>query len=92
MQWVLVDCISQHRMRYMVQIPDGETLWALDTVTCEDTKEFSQVFLGETIVSHREITEADAIKFFKEDNNYISSWTDDQIKESSFTFFKDKND
>ena len=92
MQWILVDCISQYRMRYMIQVPDGEALWALDTVSCEDAKEFSQKWIGETIVSHREISEEDAVKLYKEDNEYLSSWNDDQIKNAGFTFYKQKND
>ena len=92
MQWVLVDCISQYRMRYMVQVPDGQAHWALDTVACEEAKEFSQEWLGETILSHREISEDDALALFKEDNKYASSWTNDQIKENGFTFLEEKND
>jgi len=92
MQWILVDCISQYRMRYMVQVPDGQAHWALDTVALEEAKEFSQEWLGETVVSHRVITEDDAIKLFKEDNSYLSSWTDEKIKEGFFTSYEEKND
>lgn len=92
MQWILVEGISQYRMRYMVQVPDGKSLWALDTVACEEAKEFSQKWVGETILSHREISEDDALALFKEDNEYASSWTNDQIKKNGFTFLEEKND
>ena len=56
-QWVLVECVSTFRQRYMVEVPVGtddlgkdKTLWALDTVTMEEAKEFSQEHIGEQIV------------------------------------------
>jgi hypothetical protein len=88
-KWVLVETISMFRNRYMVEVPDNKIDWALDTVTMEEAKEFSQLHLGETIVSHRPIKEEKAIKLFKEDNSYLSIWTDEQIKKSGFTSIKD---
>jgi bifunctional DNA-binding transcriptional regulator/antitoxin component of YhaV-PrlF toxin-antitoxin module len=67
---VLVDCISQYRMRYLVEVPKGKKEWALDTVTMNEGVEFSQEHLGETIVSHRVISREDALKVCKEDNAY----------------------
>ena len=62
-QWVLVETVSTFRERYMVEVPVGidrygkdKADWALDTVTLEEAKEFSQEHLGETIVSHRVVT------------------------------------
>ena len=67
LQWVLVETVSQFRQRYMVQVPVGTDQfgndkldWALDTVTLEEAKEFSQKHLGETIISHRVVTEEEA--------------------------------
>jgi hypothetical protein len=70
-EWVLVECISQFRERYMVEVPAGKTEWALDTVTMEEAKEFSQKFLGETIVSHRVVTEEEALRLCDIDNEYF---------------------
>ena len=51
-QLVLVECVSTFRQRYMVEVPVGtddygndKTLWALDTVTMQEAKEFSQEYL-----------------------------------------------
>jgi hypothetical protein len=77
-------------MRYMVEVPEGKSEWALDTVTLEKAKEFSQFSLGEQIVSHRVIAEADAVKLCIEDNPYISSWNDDLIKQNMFTYVDDE--
>lgn len=68
---VLVECISQYRMRYLVEVPKGKKEWALDTVTMDEAKEFSQEHLGETIVSSRIISEQDAMALCKQDNDYM---------------------
>lgn len=89
-KWVMVECISQYRMRYMVEAPDDHPEWALDTVTCEDAKEFSQLWLGETIVSHRVVSEEEALKICDEDNDYLKSWTAEQKKNSMFTSMEEQ--
>jgi len=49
-KFVLVDCIAQYRMRYIIEVPDDHNdkeypcsaiQYAEDTVTCEDMKELS---------------------------------------------------
>ena len=71
---VLVECIQQYRMRYVVEVPVGKSDWALDTVTMEEAVEFSQLSLGETIVSHRVVSKDDVLKLCDIDNDYCSSW------------------
>jgi hypothetical protein len=82
-KYVLVETISQFRMRYVIEVPldhnDKEvpcsaTEWASDTVTCEEAKEFSQEWLGETIVSAHEITPEHIINLCDEDNYYCKEW------------------
>jgi hypothetical protein len=89
-QWVLVEAISTFRERYMVEVPVGvdkfgkdKTLWALDTVTMGEAKEFSQEHLGETIVSHRVISKDDALALCDKDNDYAKNWSD-EIKMNTF--------
>jgi len=84
-EWVLVDTVSQFRQRYVVEVPKGKSEYALDSVTMEDVKEFSQKHLGETIVSHRVISEKDALDLFDEDNDYLKDWGDDKKMECGFT-------
>jgi hypothetical protein len=78
---VLVDCISQHLVRYVVEVEDNID-YALDTVVLEQSNvefpEFSQKHLGETIVSHREISKEEYLKLFDQDNDYLSSLSDDR--------------
>jgi hypothetical protein len=76
-QLVLVECIHQYRMRYVVEVPFGHSVWALDTVTMEEAKEFSQLSLGETIISHRIVSRDEVLKLCDEDNDYCHSWTDE---------------
>jgi len=59
-QLVLIECVSSYRIRYMVEVPKGidtlgndKSLWALDTVSMNEAREFSQEHIGEQIISHR---------------------------------------
>ncbi|MEN9389828.1 MAG: Synechococcus phage [Candidatus Parcubacteria bacterium] len=75
---VLVECVSTFRMRYVIEVPAGKKEWALDTVTLNEAEEFSQEHLGEQIVSHRVIDEAEYLRVFDEDNGYLKSWDNDK--------------
>jgi len=91
-QWVLVETVSTFRERYMVEVPVGidrygkdKADWALDTVTLEEAKEFSQEHLGETIVSHRVVTKEEALALCDKDNAYCKSWTEGHKVATFFT-------
>ena len=84
-EWVLVETVSMFRMRYMVEVPKGKKEYALDTVTMHEAKEFSQLHLDETIVSHRVVSKKEALTICDEDNNYCTSWTKDQKENAFFT-------
>jgi len=92
LQWVLVETISQFRQRYMVQVPVGtdqygnnKADWALDTVTLEEAKEFSQKWLGETIISDRVVSLEEALELSDIDNDYCSGWSDETKIKNFFT-------
>lgn len=85
-KWVLVECVSTFRMRYMVEAPVANPEYALDDVTMGTAKEFSQEWLGETIVSHRVMNStAEALVQCDLDNAYCSTWNDDQKIKAFFT-------
>jgi hypothetical protein len=86
-EWVMVETVQQFRHRYMVEVPVGKAEWAMDTVVMNDAKEFSQMHLGETIVSHRVVTKEEALAICDIDNDYVKSWSD-EMKISTF-FTKD---
>ena len=84
-QFVLVETISQYRMRYVVEVPVGtdkygtdKTLYALDTVTCDKAKEFSQEWLGETILSHRGINKKEILSMLAIDHPEWIDRTDEK--------------
>jgi len=91
-QWVLVEAISTFRTRYMVEVPVGiddygndKTTWALDTVTIENAKEFSQLHLGEQIVSHRVITKEEGLTLCDQDNDYFANHSEKNKIDTFFT-------
>jgi bifunctional DNA-binding transcriptional regulator/antitoxin component of YhaV-PrlF toxin-antitoxin module len=83
--WVMVDCVSTFRTRYMVETPADHPEYALDTVTMEEAKEFSQEHLGEQIVSHRVVTKEEALAQCDSDNAYTKEWPEEQKVETFFT-------
>jgi hypothetical protein len=96
-QWVLVECVSTFRERYMVEVPVGvdkygkdKTLWALDTVSMNEAKEFSQEHIGEQIVSHRVVTKEEALALCDKDNDYGSSWDEELKIQNFFTTWKEQ--
>lgn len=89
MAWVMVDTISMFRMRYVVETPDDHPEYALDTVTEQKAKEFSQQHLDEVIVSHRVVSLDEAIKVYDQDNNYLSKWSTEQKINQGFTSKQD---
>lgn len=95
-QLVLVETVSMFRMRYVVEVPVGtdnygkdKSLWALDTVTMNEAEEFSQEHLDETIVSHRVVTEEEALALCDQDNDYSKNWSKDKKIEVFFTTWKE---
>lgn len=83
--WVMVECVSTFRMRYMVEAPADHPEYALDDVTMQTAKEFSQEHIGEQIISHRVMSTAEALVQCDLDNSYCSEWNDDQKINVFFT-------
>jgi hypothetical protein len=97
-KYVMIDTVSQFRMRYVVEVPDDvenpsggkypctPEEYASDTVVCEQTREFSQEHLGETIVSTREVSLEEAIAQWRKDNGgAFDSWSDELVVKNSIT-------
>lgn len=79
--WVMVDTISTFRMRYVIEAPADHPEYALDDVTMQTAKEFSQEWIGEQIVSHRVVSEEEALAICDVDNSYLTSWPkEDKIR------------
>lgn len=74
----LVETVSMFRMRYVIEAL--EDTHACDTVIMNDgdVEEFSQVHLDEIITSTREIDDAEYLRLFDQDNDYLKDWDDSQ--------------
>jgi hypothetical protein len=86
-QYVIVSAISSYRMRYCIPMSELQKLnpddtvdpsWALDCVTCEQVKEFSQRWLGEQICDAQVVKEGEMLQFFDTDNEYLADWSTEQ--------------
>jgi hypothetical protein len=83
--WVMIDTVLTYRMRYCVEAPASHPEYALDDVTMETAKEFSQLYIGEQITSHRVVTEEEALSICDVDNDYLKTWTAEQKINRLFT-------
>lgn len=88
---VLVETVSLFRMRYVVEVPKGQTDWALDTVVCNEANEFSQEHLDETIVSRRVVTQKEALELCDVDNEYCKDWPKKKKIETFITPWKEQD-
>jgi hypothetical protein len=87
-KYVVVTCISQFRQRYVVPVsklqeknptqPVDPVIWANDSVVMEEVKEFSQHWLGETILDTFVVDEERILQLFDRDNEYLSDWSQEQ--------------
>ena len=75
---VMVECVSQFRQRYVIEVDAEYPEYALDDVAMGRYKEFSQVHLGEVIVSHRVVGVDEVLAICDEDNAYVKSWSDER--------------
>ena len=87
-EYVVVTCISSFRQRYVIPVDELQKLnpddpvdpsWALDEVTMENVKEFSQRHVGEQIIDAQVVKEKEILQFFDADNDYLQSW-DEEFK------------
>ena len=86
-EYVVVTTLQTFRHRYVVpmsKLQERNTdyivdpRWALDCVTCEEVKEFSQLHLGEQILDMNVVNEKEVLTLFDMDNDYLKSWTKDK--------------
>lgn len=82
---VLVEAVSLFRNRYVVECPEDHPEYALDTVVMGEAKTFSSEHVGETVVSHRVVGEAEALEICDADNDYGKDWDSSTKKENFFT-------
>ncbi len=72
----LVETIDMFRMRYVIECESADD--AKDIVIFKEAEEFSQLHLDETITSTRVIDDAEYLRLFDEDNDYLKAWPEKQ--------------
>jgi hypothetical protein len=86
-EYVVVTTISTFRERYVIPMDELQKLnpdqpvdpsWALDCVTCQEIKEFSQRHVGEQIIDAQVVKEKEILQFFDADNDYLAEWSEEQ--------------
>lgn len=75
----LIDCISTFRIRYVVEANELEH--AYDEVIMregdDNFAEFSQEHMGQMTIGGREIDDAEYLRQFDEDNDYLKGWPEE---------------
>jgi len=91
-EWVLVEALCQFKVSYMVEVPKGKSEYALDTVTMEEAKEFSNEHLRPTdiILGHKVLTKEEALKLCDEKNEYGAQWDEETKIRNFFTPMENK--
>ena len=99
-RYVVVTTVSQFRQRYSIPLSELQALnpeidimndpaqqisWANDSVSMEEVKEFSQYYMGESIIDTFILDEPRIKLMFDRDNDYLADWSD----EKKMNFIKD---
>lgn len=83
-KYVVVTAIQTFRERYVIPMSElqkqnedyqVDPKWALDMVTMQEIKEFSQEDLGERISDMFVLGEDEVLTLFDNDNKYLSGWS-----------------
>ena len=83
-KYVMVNAISMFNMKYVIEVPDEvEDKDLLDhvqkQVAAENTKEFTQRHMGETVSNYSIVTKNEIIDHFRTEEPYFASWSDELI-------------
>lgn len=65
----IVEALSQYRMVYVVEADNRDA--AQDSVTLGDAPELGQAWLGEMVVSSRQIEDNEIVEIYDELNDYL---------------------
>lgn len=74
----LVETVSIYRMRYVIETENADHAADEVVMNSGNLSEFSQKHLDEIISSTREIDEAEYLKLFNVDNDYLMNWSENQ--------------
>jgi len=78
----MLTAISTHKIRYAIpeealsaDTDQGLIDKATDAVIAEKVEEFSQEWLGETVIDEKICTEEEMLEIFDRENDYLKGWT-----------------
>jgi len=74
----MLECISIQKIRYCVETDKAGLKKIQDRDLDCDYTEFSQDHVTERVIAIHPIDKETYLKMFNEDNDYLSSWTDDK--------------
>jgi hypothetical protein len=80
-----VSCVQQFATNYCIECPEDFPEYAIDTVIAGGAKEFSQHYVGESILSYQVIDQEDALAQCDVDNEYFKKSSIDQKIQAFFT-------
>lgn len=88
-RYILVGALSQFRIRYLVEVPEEQEFVTEESFSSEEFREFSQLHLGEIILDQRTVSRQEALDLFRKDNEYLSSWSDEQVWKTALNPIKE---
>ena len=78
-RYVMLTAITTFKIRYAIpeEALTGQGLIdrATDAVIAEKVEEFSQEWLGETVIDERICDEEEMLEIFDRENDYLKGWT-----------------
>ena len=83
-KYVMVNAVSMFNMKYVIEVPDEiESCYLLDyvekQVKAENTKEFTQRHMGETVSNYDVVTKQQILDAFRAEEPYFAEWSDERI-------------
>jgi len=86
-EYVVITTISTHKSRFVIHKDELQKMntditltdefafdWAKDSVLCNEIKEFSQEWLGDSFIDADIKTEEEILQLFDRENDYLKNW------------------
>ena len=90
-EYVVITTISTHKSRFVIHKDELQKMntditltdesafdWERDSVLCNEIKEFSQEWLGDSFIDADIKTEGEVLEMFERENDYLKNWSHEQ--------------
>lgn len=101
-RYAVITTVSMFKVRYVVDedkvhafdnkapIDDQKLLdWSEKSVMEDELDDFSQIFLGETVLERNIMEEEEVIELFYRDNKHAADWDTEQVKKYMSNLLRD---